>query len=102
MYKGLARYPRDHSLLQVTGKIEERLGNLTWARRLYAASLSIQPSAPTLVAYALLELYHPTATSTFNYTKRLFEEALLVDRRHGPAYNAYARAVAEHENATAA
>jgi tetratricopeptide (TPR) repeat protein len=103
LYEGLARYPEDHSLLQAAGKVEERLGNLTGARDLYGASLSIQPSAPTLVAYALLELRHPTAASNFNTTaKRLFEEALMIDRRHGPAYNAYARAVAEHEGVTAA
>jgi tetratricopeptide (TPR) repeat protein len=102
LYEGLARYPKDHSLLQAAGKVEERLGNFSGARDLYGASLSIQPSAPTLVAYALLELRHSSSASCFNTTKRLFEEALLIDRRHGPAYNAYARAVADHEGATVA
>ncbi len=42
------------------------------------------------MAYALLELQHPVEKSC-NYTKvaRLFEEALLLDPRHGPVYNAY-------------
>jgi tetratricopeptide (TPR) repeat protein len=107
LYRGLARYPTDHSLLQAAGKVEERMGNLTGARELYGASLSVQPSAPTLVAYALLDLRYPTTAASgpvpnFNATKRLFEEALMVDRRHGPAYNAYARAVAEYEDEDAA
>lgn len=106
LYRGLTRYPHDHMLLQATGNVEERLGNYTGARDLYSASLSIQPAAPTLVAYALLDLRHPVAaaaaagspaTSGFNATKRLFEEALLLDKRHGPAYNAYGRAVWERE-----
>jgi tetratricopeptide (TPR) repeat protein len=99
LYRGLARYPNDHSLLQAAGKVEERMGNFTGARELYSASLSIQPSAPTLVAYALLDLRYPLegTSISFNDTKRLFEEALLVDKRHGPAYNAYGRAVFEHQ-----
>lgn len=99
LYRGLARYPHDHSLLQAAGKVEERMGNFTGAMELYSASLSIQPSAPTLVAYALLDLRHsPEGSATnFNDTKRLFEEALLVDKRHGPAYNAYGRAVFAHQ-----
>jgi tetratricopeptide (TPR) repeat protein len=106
LYRGLARYPRDHSLLQAAGKVEERLGNYTGAIDLYSASLSIQPSAPTLVAYALLNLQQrlqandagqlPSPVTTYNDTRRLFEEALLVDKRHGPAYNAYGRFVFEH------
>jgi len=58
-----------------------------------------------LVAYALLELRHPvgglepvdttnnstTIRTRANITKveKLFEEALLIDPRHGPTYNAY-------------
>lgn len=99
LYRGLARYPNDHSLLQAAGKVEERMGNFTGARELYSASLSIQPSAPTLVAYALLDLRLPQAglPVNFNDTKRLFEEALMIDKRHGPAYNAYGRAVFVHQ-----
>jgi tetratricopeptide (TPR) repeat protein len=92
--KGLEQYPKDHSLLQAAGKMEERMKNYTGARELYAASLRIEPSAPTIVAYALLEIKH-SESSDRNLTKAigLFEEALLVDPRHGPAYNAYARTV---------
>ena len=70
--------------------MEERVGNFTGARKLYGESLLLAPSTPTLVAYALLELQHPIE-NTCNYTKveRLFEEAMLLDPRHGPAYNAY-------------
>lgn len=93
--EGLEKYPRDHSLLQAAGKVEERMGNFTGARDLYGTSLRVQPSAPSLVAYALLDLQHPPGGATRNVTKavRLFEEALLLDPRHGPAYNAYARSV---------
>ncbi len=66
------------------------MGNYTAARRLYSESLRLEPSAPTLVAYALLEFRHPEAsTADFARVRRLFEEALLLDPRHGPAYNAY-------------
>lgn len=61
---GMERHPTDHSLLQAAGKIEERLGNYSGARDLYSASLYIQPSAPTLVSYALLELRHPESSSS--------------------------------------
>jgi len=75
-------------LFQAAGKVEERIGNFTGARELYGKSLSIEPSAPTLVAYAMLELHQ---TKPVNYTRvqRFFEEALLLDPRHGPAYNAF-------------
>lgn len=120
LYRGLSRYPLDHSLLQAAGKVEERLGNYTGATELYGASLFIQPSAPTLVSYALLELRQTTAlafqssntssklivatesddnnpfSSKIKRIMRLFEEALMVDKRHGPAYNAYGRAIFEH------
>lgn len=51
----------------------------------------ITPSAPTLVAYALLEISHPVDGKEFNHTMvaTLFDEALLLDPRHGPTYNAY-------------
>ena len=77
--------------------MEERIGNYAAARRLYGESLSLQPSAPTLVAYALLELRHPeSGKSDFARVRGLFEEALLLDPRHGPAYNAYG--IAEYES----
>jgi len=80
-----------HSQLrQAAGKVEERIGNFTGARDWYSSSLLIAPSAPTLLAYAMLEISHPTE-GKFNYTKvaRLFEEARLLDPRHGPVYNAH-------------
>jgi tetratricopeptide (TPR) repeat protein len=92
--KGIDRYPKDHSLLQAAGKVEERVGNYTGARQYFSASLCVQPSAPTLVAYAMLELRHPeSGSSDWTKVKQLFEEALLLDPRHGPAYNAYGNAV---------
>lgn len=83
--------------------MEERVGNYSGARELYSASLHIAPSAPALVAFALLELNHPESEAA-NYTKvkRLFEEALLLDPRHGPAYNAYGTAEWKQGNVDAA
>lgn len=97
--RGLERFPRDFSLLQAAGKVEERMGNYTEARKLYRSSLRVQPSAPCLVSYALLELRQPQfGKANFPQVKRMFEEALLLDPRHGPAYNAYARCVFERED----
>jgi tetratricopeptide (TPR) repeat protein len=77
-------------LLQAAGGVEERIGNYTGARLLYAASLSIEPSAPTVLALAMLEIRHPVdITADLDRAKGLFEEALLLDPRHGPVYNAY-------------
>lgn len=91
--RAVERYPRDHSVLQAAGKVEERVGNYSGARDFYGQSLCIQPSAPTLVAYAMLELQRPqSGTMNFTMVERLFEEALLLDPRHGPAYNSYGNA----------
>ena len=89
--QGIRDFPRDKSLLQAAGKVEERLGNYAGAREMYSSSLSVEPSAVTLVAYALLELHHPSEgkPADIGKVRKLFEEALLVDPRHGPAYNAY-------------
>ncbi|KAL7451764.1 hypothetical protein ACHAWC_003562, partial [Mediolabrus comicus] len=89
--RGMELYPNDYTLLQAAGSIEDRLGNIESARDLYGASLSIEPSAPTLIAYALLELRSPIDTKASNITmvRKLFEEALLIDPKHGPAYNAF-------------
>jgi len=88
--QGMKQYPNDQSLFQAAGKVEERAGNFTAAHDLYCTSLMIEPSAPTLVAIALLEMRHPIDKSAnFTMVKKLFEEALLIDPRHGPAYNAY-------------
>ena len=91
--RGMELYPNDYTLLQAAGNIEERLGNTGSARKLYAASLAIEPSAPALIAYALLELRSPidamTKVSNVTMVRKLFEEALLIDPKHGPAYNAF-------------
>ncbi len=108
LQKGMDLYPLDHNLFTAAGKVEERVGNYTRARDLYMESLRLEPSAPTLVAFALLELKHPqypTTTSTettidkkvikvanFTLIRGLFEEALMLDPRNGPAYNAYGNA----------
>jgi tetratricopeptide (TPR) repeat protein len=88
--RGLERYPKDYSLLQAAGRVEERVGNYSGARILYSTSLCVEPSAPTLVGYAMLEMRHPeSGVMNFTMVERLFEEALLIDPRHGPAYNSY-------------
>mmetsp|Transcript_41690 Transcript_41690/g.100000 ORF Transcript_41690/g.100000 Transcript_41690/m.100000 type:complete len:1258 (+) Transcript_41690:115-3888(+) len=107
--RGMVLFPYDHNLFTAAGKVEERVGNFSGARSLYGESLRLEPSSPTLVAYALLELKHPlihssdndtssigTNLNPSNYTmvKGLFEEALLLDPRNGPAYNAYGKAEA--------
>jgi tetratricopeptide (TPR) repeat protein len=82
-----------NQLFQAAGKVEERVGNYTDTRRLYSKSLQLEHSAPTLVAYAMLELRHPEGNKLdYARVKGFFEEALLVDPRHGPAYNAYGNA----------
>lgn len=87
-------------LCHAAGKVEERLGNFTGARDLYSESLLIEPSAPTLVSFALLDLRLPHTTTPLNFTKvrALFEEALLLDPRHGAAYNAYGNAEFQRGN----
>lgn len=97
--RGMEVYPRDHTLLQAAGNIEERwTGNVTAARDLYSASLHLEPSAPTLIAYAMLELRHPEERQgggtlqekqpNITMVRQLLGEALLIDPKHGPAYNA--------------
>jgi len=114
LQKGMDLYPLDHNLFTAAGKVEERVGNYTRARDLYMESLRLEPSAPTLVAFALLELKHPqypTTTSTettidkkvikvanFTLIRGLFEEALMLDPRNGPAYNAYGNAESRRGN----
>jgi Tfp pilus assembly protein PilF len=101
---GLDLYPFDYNLYTAAGKVEELLGNTTAARQFYSESLRLEPSAPTLVAFALLELNNPqqqtdtTPQANFTLVKGLFEEALLLDPRNGPAYNAYGNAEARRGN----
>lgn len=91
--RGIRMYPRDYTLLQAAGKVEERLGNVTAARDLYSASLHLEPSAPALIAYAMLEMRSPEggdgAAPNVTMVRGLLDEALLIDPKHGPAYNAY-------------
>jgi len=107
--RGMKMYPKDYTLLQAAGNIEERLGNFEKARELYGASLSIEINVPTLISYGLLELRSPEGGSGGNDSSRdgqekdkkrgqdpnitmvrkLFNEALLIDPKHGPLYNAY-------------
>lgn len=114
LQKGMDLYPLDHNLFTAAGNVEERVGNYTQARDLYMESLRLEPSAPTLVAFALLELKHPQYPSTtttettidnklikvanFTLIRGLFEEALMLDPRNGPAYNAYGNAEARRGN----
>lgn len=90
--KGMLLYPKDHTLFQAAGNIEERMGNSLAARDLYSASLHIKPSAPTLVSYAMLEMQSPLKGKSANVTmaRKLFQEALLIEPKHAPAYNAFA------------
>lgn len=109
--RGMDLFPSDHNLFTAAGKVEERVGNFTGARDLYVGSLRLEPSSPTLVAVALLELKNPfysavqssAGTTQHNTVKRtnyttikgLFEKALLLDPRNGPAYNAYGNVEAQ-------
>ena len=98
---GMSTYPDDHTLLQAAGTVEERLGNVTAARELYRASLLMEPSAPTLIAFGMLELRSPeercggdprgegVAGPNVAAVRNMFDEALSIDPKHGPAYNAY-------------
>lgn len=90
--KGMSLYPGDHTLFQAAGSIEERMGNTSAARDLYSESMHIKPSAPTLVSYAMLEMQSPLNGKTPNATmaRKLFQEALLIEPKHAPAYNAFA------------
>jgi tetratricopeptide (TPR) repeat protein len=56
------------------------------------------------VAYAMLEFRHPQKSQPVNFAhvRGLFEEALLLDPRHGPAYNAYGNAEYQIGNIAAA
>ena len=103
LYHANIIYALCQQLLQAAGKVEERVGNYTGARRLFSQSLRLEPSAPTLVAYAQLELRHPEERPVdLEKVKGLFEEALLLDPRHGPAYNAYGNAEFQSGNIEAA
>ena len=102
---GLATYPNDYTLLQAAGKIEEKLGNITGAREYYTSSLDIEASAPTLIAMGMLEMRSPEVVEeggnedkrgaggggvkpNISAVRELFNKAISIDPKHGPAYNA--------------
>jgi len=102
---GLATYPNDYTLLQAAGKIEEKLGNITGAREYYTSSLDIEASAPTLIAMGMLEMRSPEVVEeggnedkrgaggggvkpNTSAVRELFNKAISIDPKHGPAYNA--------------
>lgn len=53
--EGARKYPGDQFLLQRWGTLEAKHGDRAKARDLFCRSASIQPHAPTFVAWALLE-----------------------------------------------
>ena len=53
--EGASKFPGDQFLLQRWGTLEAKLGNIDKARGLFERSVSIQPHAPTFVAWAILE-----------------------------------------------
>mmetsp|Transcript_32213 Transcript_32213/g.36635 ORF Transcript_32213/g.36635 Transcript_32213/m.36635 type:complete len:947 (+) Transcript_32213:240-3080(+) len=103
--RGMERFPHDTSLLNAAGQLEILLGNVTAARTFYNSSIALQPSAPALVALAMMELRNPEekeGSSNYNSAKAYFERALLLDPRHGPAYNAYGNMEFQQGNLTLA
>lgn len=52
---GAQKFPGDAFLLQRWGALEAKCGNTTSARELFLRSATIQPHAPTFVAWAILE-----------------------------------------------
>jgi predicted Zn-dependent protease len=53
--EGSKLYPGDQFLLQRWGTLEAKHGDVTKARFLFEKSVTIQPHAPTFVAWAILE-----------------------------------------------
>jgi tetratricopeptide (TPR) repeat protein len=95
--KGRTLYPYDHNLLTASGKVEEHLGNHTAARQFYGESLRLElnhPSEPGPAQESSSVSSSRSARANFTLVKGLFEEALLLDPRNGPAYNAYGNAEA--------
>lgn len=90
-------------LLTAAGGVEERLGNYTAAKDFYQASLKIEPCAPTLVSLGMLELRQGrTKVANMTMVEVYFQQALLLDPRHGPAYNAYGKMELRRGNTTVA
>ena len=79
------------------------MGDFVAAKEHYQNALKIAPSAPTLVALGMLELRHggPQLTNATR-VETCFQQALLMDPRHGPAYNAYGNMELRRGNRAAA
>jgi len=103
--RGMKRFPHDINLINAAGQVEVTLGNVTAARTFYNSSISLQASAPALVALAMMELRYPEikeGPSNYTVTRSYFERALLLDPKHGPAYNAYGNMEFQRGNLTLA
>ena len=85
LLQGQKLYPRDPALLQTMGTLEDKLGNGDEAKKWFEKSVAVRPTAPALVAWALLE----ERSGDTSKAKKLFERALVADKLHGAAYNAY-------------
>lgn len=85
LLRGHELHPRDASILQSLGNLEERCGRIETAKDLFARSVQARPTAPAYVSWALLEERMGNADEAV----RLFERALGTDPQHGAAYNAY-------------
>eukprot|EP00900_Chrysochromulina_parva_P012275 jgi/Chrpa1/21048/Chrysochromulina_OHIO_Genome00009061-RA len=86
------RYPRDPSLLQTLGTLQQRAGDLDGARASFSQSLAILPHAPTFVAYALLE----ASLGNIERARELFALGAAADPTHGPLHSARAKVEAAH------
>eukprot|EP00588_Corethron_pennatum_P022280 CAMPEP_0194320808 /NCGR_PEP_ID=MMETSP0171-20130528/17087_1 /TAXON_ID=218684 /ORGANISM="Corethron pennatum, Strain L29A3" /LENGTH=947 /DNA_ID=CAMNT_0039078473 /DNA_START=67 /DNA_END=2910 /DNA_ORIENTATION=+ len=86
-------FPNDHTILQAAGKVEEMSGKTVKAEEFYRRSVRLQPSAHSLLSLAMIEIKKAKRGNSSNFhikrAKDLFEEAILVDPRHGAVYNAY-------------
>eukprot|EP00172_Hildenbrandia_rubra_P003979 Plantae.Rhodophyta-Hildenbrandia_rubra.ctg7224.p1 GENE.Plantae.Rhodophyta-Hildenbrandia_rubra.ctg7224~~Plantae.Rhodophyta-Hildenbrandia_rubra.ctg7224.p1 ORF type:complete len:811 (+),score=138.13 Plantae.Rhodophyta-Hildenbrandia_rubra.ctg7224:2456-4888(+) len=85
LLKGISLHPREASLLQTLGMLEERAGNMEMAKKRFAESVDVRPNAAAFVAWGVLMEKEKDAESAMH----LFEKALEYDVLHGPAYNAY-------------
>jgi tetratricopeptide (TPR) repeat protein len=92
--RGHRQHPSDPSILQSLGTLEEKCGDVQKAKRLYAESIRLRPTAPAFVAWALAE----EREGDFKEAVNLFEQALLTDPLHGAAYNAYGMMEARQGN----
>lgn len=85
LQRGIKLHPKDPALLQTLGTLEDKFGNTEEAKQFFLESVRSRPTAPALVAWALLE----ERDGNYDKCKTLFEEALEANPLHGAAYNAY-------------